>query len=87
MQFLPRVWKFTFKPSNLLIVLRRFDVGRELTNQHRLRGVIPSEWCDGDGPVTGPNPVSELLSLTPLIVCYWHKADLPNAHSNVRICG
>ena len=77
MQFLPRVWKFTFKPSNLLIVLRRFDVGRELTNQHRLRGVIPSEWCDGDGPVTGPNPVSELLSLTPLIVCYWHKADIP----------
>ena len=34
------------------IVLRRFDVGRELTNQHRLRGVIPSEWCDGDGPMT-----------------------------------
>jgi hypothetical protein len=56
LQFLPRVWKF------------RLDVGRELTNQHRLRGVIPSEWCDGDGPMTrhptprnpsyaGPNPV------------------------------
>jgi hypothetical protein len=80
------------------IVLRRFDVGRELTNQHRRRGVIPSEWCDGAGPMTrrptprNPSyavqiPSGELLSLTTLIVRFWHKADIPTRSINVRFWG